>query len=119
MQLQRHAVVPLRVGHLKQIDLRHCTSDIEERIDLAKAFQRNVDDSLRRLWFPQIDREHHSLRSERANRIRCLFELDWIPRHKHNGRKIPRETNRRGAAGALTRASDNSYRIGPHLLTPP
>jgi len=47
VQLERHAVVPLHVGHLEQIDLRHSAGDVEQRIDSAKAFEGSFDDALR------------------------------------------------------------------------
>src|SRR5580698_9631379 len=41
VELERHAVVPLRVRHLEQIDLRHSARNIEQRIDSAKTFERS------------------------------------------------------------------------------
>jgi hypothetical protein len=39
--------LPLRVGHLEQIDLRHRAGDVEQRVDAAEGGQRLIDDGLR------------------------------------------------------------------------
>ena len=49
MQLQRQAAFPLRIGHLKNIDLRHRAGDIEQRIDPAEGGQDLIDHRLREM----------------------------------------------------------------------
>src|SRR6266478_4513371 len=39
VQLKRHPVIPLRVRHLEQINLWHCTRNVEQGVDPAKAFE--------------------------------------------------------------------------------
>ncbi len=48
VQLKRHAVFPLRVRHLEQIDLRHGAGNVHQSIDSAKAVERALDEGLGR-----------------------------------------------------------------------
>src|ERR1700746_3093700 len=54
MEFKRYTVIPLRVRHLKQVNLRNCARDVEQRIDSAKTLERTFDDDLRRLWLAQV-----------------------------------------------------------------
>jgi len=45
MQLEIHAAVPLLIGHLKDVDLRHRPGDVEQRIDTAELGNRFFDNS--------------------------------------------------------------------------
>ena len=71
----------LRVRHLEQINLCHCTRDVEQGIDSAEAFQNLVDDGFCRLWFAQIESENNRLRSNRPHFDCSVFQNLFIPRH--------------------------------------
>ena len=86
VQLKRHSVVPLRVAHLEQINLRHRARNIDQRIDSAKAFERLFNDELGRLGFSQVKRRAPWPRPQRIWRPdRVFLQLVLISRYKHNG----------------------------------
>ena len=57
VQFQLHAGVPLLIGHLEEIDLRHGARDIQQRVDSSEALERRVDDGLRRFGLAQVERK--------------------------------------------------------------
>ena len=63
MKLQRHTVVPLRVRHLEQIDLRHGPGDIHQRVDPAEAPECVLHDFFGGRWFTQVERKHQTFSS--------------------------------------------------------
>jgi len=80
VKLQRHTVVPLDVGHLKQIDLRHGAGDIHERINSAETRECIIHDFFGRGWFTQIQRKHRTFRSDGLRLSRCLLQVLLVPR---------------------------------------
>jgi hypothetical protein len=84
VQLQRHAVVPLRVRHLEQINLRYRSRDIEQCIDSAKAFEYAFDQDLRRLRFPKVESPDHRFGARAPYVGGGFLQLVLIPRNQHN-----------------------------------
>jgi hypothetical protein len=67
VKLERHAVVPLRVCPLEQINLRHGAGNVEKGIDSAKKIESVLDDRLCRLRQAQLDGDDHRLGAQRGN----------------------------------------------------
>ena len=83
MQLERHAVVPLRVSHIEQIDLGHRAGDVEEGIDAAEALERTVHDDVCRFGLAQIDSEHGCLSAGRSHLCSGRGEILLVSRGKN------------------------------------
>lgn len=65
MKFQRQSVIPLRVGHRKQIGLRHGTRHIDERIDAPMAIKRLLYDFISGSGLAQVESKHKWLRAFR------------------------------------------------------
>src|SRR5580692_7535240 len=92
VQLKRHPVIPLRVRHLEQINLWHCTCDVEQGIDSAEALENFIDEGFCRLRFAQVESEDNCFSSNRPHVGCSVFQALLIPRHQDNDGEIPGET---------------------------
>ncbi|SDC65565.1 hypothetical protein SAMN05216337_100489 [Bradyrhizobium brasilense] len=68
MELEREAGVPLRIGHLEQIEPCHRACDIDQRVDAAEAIQRGLDDFISGIRRGEIE-------LERQRRAAASFDL--------------------------------------------
>ena len=109
MQLQRQAGLPLRVGHLEQVDLRHGAGDVEQGVDAAERGQRLVDHSLRRRRLGQIGIDDQRFGAGGPHRLRRLLEIGAVARDQDERGEIAREADRRRLADALAGAGDDGY----------
>src|ERR1700743_589463 len=117
MKLQRHAVFPLSIRHLKQVDLWNSPSDIEQSIDSAKTFESRLDKNLGRLRLAQVERIDQRLRACHIDCGRRSLQLILISRCKYYSRKIARQPQCGGTSNSLTRTSDNSNGLCFHKTT--
>ena len=63
MELERDAIIPLRIGHLEQIDLWHRSGNVEQSIDSPKTAESSLDDDVGRLGLPEIDSTEQRFRA--------------------------------------------------------
>ena len=107
MQLQREAVLPLLVGHLEEIDLRHRAGDVEQRVDPAEGGQGLIDHGLRGRGLGQIGIDDQRLRAGGFHRLGRLFEMAAVARDEDQRRKVARETDGGRPTDALAGAGDD------------
>jgi hypothetical protein len=107
MEFQRHACVPLRIGHVEQIDLRHIACNVEQRIDATKTFHRFRNDDLCRIVITQIQGNHQRLCAGSLYFLCCLIQFLRVSGNQHHCREILCESNGCGATDALTCPSND------------
>jgi hypothetical protein len=78
VKLQRHTVVPLRVCHLKEINLRHSPGDIHDRVDPAEAAECFVHDFVGGGWFTKVERKHETFSSEGLRFLGCFLQVRLV-----------------------------------------
>src|SRR5580700_468010 len=78
VKLQRHTVVPLRVCHLKEVNLRHSPGDIHERVDPAEATECFVHDFFGRCWLAEVERKHETFSSEGLRLLGCFLQVRLV-----------------------------------------
>jgi hypothetical protein len=93
MQLERQARLPLRVGHLEEVNLRNRAGDVEKRVDSAEQCESLIDDALRRLRLGEIALDHERFCARGHNRFRRALEVRPVPRDKNERREIARKAN--------------------------
>jgi hypothetical protein len=117
MQFERQRAIPLRLGHLEQIDLRYRARDIEQDIDLTEGRERLIGDLFGGRNFREVEIEDERLGAG-CRDSRCGFvKVFPVARHKRDGGKIPGEADRGRASDALAGAGDDSDGFG-HLISP-
>ena len=120
MKLQRKAALPLSVGHLEQVDLRHRAGDVEQGIDPAESRERLIDDRLRRGGIRQVGIDDQRLCAGGLHGLRRLVQIGAIARDQHELREITGKAYCGRAADALAGTGDNGNRLRharyPHLL---
>jgi hypothetical protein len=109
---------PLRIGHLEQINLRHCASNVEQHIDSAKSFERPPDNGFCRLWLTQVESKGHRFGSTGPYVGRSCFQVVLAPCHQHNAREIASEADGRGSSYPLTCTGDDGDRFSGHSKLP-
>jgi hypothetical protein len=102
---------PLRVGHFEQIDLWNCTSDVEQRINSAKAVKSARDGDIGRSRVAQIERVDKWFGSGGHYISRCSLQRLFISGNEDEPRKIAREAHGGSASDALTCSGDESNRL--------
>jgi hypothetical protein len=107
MQLQRQAVLPLRIRHLEQVDLRHGAGDVKQGVDAPEPGQGPIDDGLCSRRLGEIRVEDQRIGTGCFRRVRGLLQTGAIARHQDHGREIARQANRGRPADALAGACDN------------
>ena len=107
MKFQRQARLPLGVGHLEQVDLRHGAGDVEQRVDPAERGQRLIDNGLAAAGSARS----MSMTSASAPAAFTAFavssRLRAVPRHEDERGEVAREADGRRPADALARAGDD------------
>jgi hypothetical protein len=107
MQLERKTTLPLRVGHLEEIDLRHRAGDIEKGVDPPEGGKRLIDHDLsgRRLGEIEVDDERLCARG--LHRFRRALQVRAVSRDENERGEITRKTNGRRSANPLACARDD------------
>jgi hypothetical protein len=103
------AAVPLRVGHLEQVDLRHRAGDIQQGIDPAKRLQRPVDNGCRCRRFREVDIDGQRFGASRLHRVGRFLEVGTVAGGEDDRGEVARETDGGGTPDALARAGDDRY----------
>jgi hypothetical protein len=90
MQLERQTRVPLRIGHLEQVDLLDRPRDVEKRVDSTERGLGVIDHALSglRLGEIAIDDEHFCACG--LHRFRRASQVRAIPRDEDERREIAR-----------------------------
>jgi hypothetical protein len=107
VQLERQARLPLSVGHLEEVDLRHCARDVEQRVDAAKCGKRLIDHSLGRGRFGEVEVENRRFGACGLHRFRGLVEMGAVPRREDESGEVAREAYGRRPADTLARTGDD------------
>ena len=115
MEFEGEPVVPLFIRHFEDIDLRHCSRDIQQGIDSAKSRQGLGDDLVRRPGIAQIDGQHQRGGPRRFDGVGGFSQRIRVSRHEDDRGKVPGQADGRGFADSLTRSGDNRDR-GVHKL---
>ena len=88
VKLERQSLLPLPVGHLEQIDLRHRAGDIEQRVDPA---ERRRASGRPPPAPPTASARSRSMMSGSASAAftacRGVFQLGAVARHQHDARQ--------------------------------
>jgi len=106
VQFQRQARLPLRVGHLEQVDLGDRAGDIEQRVDAAECGHGLVDYRLGGGRLCEVDADDERLGAGGFHPRRRLFEMAAVPGDEDERREVARQADGRRPADALTRAGD-------------
>ena len=88
MELECQAILPLRIGHLEQINLWHCSGNVEQGVDSAKTIEGALDDDFRRLGLTQVERVDQWFGACGAYSGCDLLQLILISRGKYNSGEI-------------------------------
>ena len=107
MQLQRQAALPLLVGHLEQVDLRHGAGDVEQRVDAAEGGQGLVDHGLRSGGLREVGIDDERFRAGVLTACGRLLEIGAVARDQDQRGEIARKADGRGSADALAGAGDD------------
>ena len=107
MQLQRQAPLPLRVGHLEEVDLRHRARDIEQRVDSTERGQGLIDHGLGGRRLGEVDIDDQRFGAGGLHRLRCLIQIGAVPRDENERGEVARKANGRRPTDPLARARDD------------
>ena len=88
MQFQCHPVIPLGIGHFKQIDLRNSAGDIYQCINSSKSFQCLINEHLVGCRFAKVERQWQYLNANLINGFCHFFEGIAIASGKHERGEI-------------------------------
>ena len=105
MQLKREARIPLRVGHVEQVNLWNCARDVEQGVDATERGESLIDHILGSLRLREIAGDHERFRACGLDRFRGALELCPVSRDKNDRREIAGKANGRRPANALTCAA--------------
>jgi hypothetical protein len=95
MELERQATLPLLVGHLEEVYLRHRARDVEEGVDAAECAQSLIDDGLRGSGLGQINIYDQFFRSSGLHGFRRLFQISVTSRDEDERGEVAREADGR------------------------
>ena len=118
MELEREAVVPLRIRHLEQINLRHRAGYIQQRIDSAKVFESSLTPECQPTQV-RGDRARRPVIWRRRNlrQQRSLCSSSLFLRCKHHSGEIARQPHSGSTPDSLTCAGNDSDGSSFHIAS--
>jgi hypothetical protein len=107
VQFERQARLPLRVGHLKQVDLRHSARYVEERVDSTERGQSLADHGLCGRGRSEIKIDHERFCPRGLHRFRRALQIRPVPRDENERGEVARKANGCRPADSLARAGND------------
>ena len=104
---KRQARLPLRVGHLEEVDLRHRARDVEQRVDAPERGQGLIDHGLGGGRLGEVDIDDQRFRAGGLHRLRRVIQIGAVPGDEDQRREVAREASSRRPADPLARARDD------------